>query len=234
LAIAFAPGLRRLLPKPGMWMLWLKQALAFPVYCTAVWLAYVLSLEAGAEAATAVLAGLVFIAFAAWLYETSRFADRPLRRFAMSFSALAIISACGLLVVPGSGRPTSSSQTAEQTGVSWQPFSQLLVDELRAEGKPIFIDFTAAWCITCQVNERVALADPAVRSAFAERGVATLRADWTRQDASITRILEANGRAGVPLYLVYPRAEKAGEKRPPIILPQILTADAILHEINAP
>jgi thiol:disulfide interchange protein len=232
-AIAFAPGLRGLLPKPGMWMLWLKQVLAFPVYGTAVWLAYVLSIEAGAEAATAALAGLVFIAFAAWLHEASRSAEDWRRGLAMSFSALAVIGACGLLVVTASQTSTPSSQTAGQAGLNWRPFSPALVDELRAEGKPIFIDFTAAWCITCQVNERVALADPAVRRAFAERGVATLRADWTRQDASITRILEANGRAGVPLYLVYPKAEKAGEMRSPIILPQILTVDTILHEIGA-
>jgi thiol:disulfide interchange protein len=234
LAIAFAPGLRRLLPKPGMWMLWLKQALAFPVYGTAVWLAYVLSLEAGAEAASAALAGLVFIAFAAWLHEAFRSADRLWRGLAMSFSTLAIIGALGLIVVTANQVPTSSSQTGEQGGLNWRPFSQMLVDELRAEGKPIFIDFTAAWCITCQVNERVALSDPAVRRAFAEIGVATLRADWTRQDANITRILEANGRAGVPLYLAYPKAEKAGESRPPVILPQILTADAILREIAEP
>jgi thiol:disulfide interchange protein len=233
-AIAFAPGLCRLLPKPGMWMLWLKQMLAFPVYGTAVWLAYVLSLEAGAEAASAALAGLVLIAFAAWLYEASRSADRRWRGLAMSFSALAVIGAFGLIVVTANQVATSSSQAAEQGGLNWRPFSQTLVDELRAEGKPIFIDFTAAWCITCRVNERVALSDPAVRRAFAAGDIATLRADWTRQDASITRILEANGRAGVPLYLVYPKAEKGGEQRSPVILPQILTVDAILHEIAEP
>ena len=102
-----------------------------------------------------------------------------------------------------------------------------------AKGTPIFIDFTAAWCITCQVNERVALSDPAVRKAFAEEGVATLRADWTRQDASITRILEANGRAGVPMYLVYPKVGQDRRTQTANHLPQILTVETILHEIGS-
>ena len=100
------------------------------------------------------------------------------------------------------------------------------------QGKPIFVDVTAAWCITCKVNERVALADPAVRKAFSDGDVAAIRADWTRQDAEITRMLEANGRAGVPLYLFYPKPGITGERRPPIVLPQILTAEALLRTIR--
>jgi thiol:disulfide interchange protein DsbD len=106
------------------------------------------------------------------------------------------------------------------------------LSQLQAEGRPIFVDIGAAWCITCKINERIALADPAVLKAFADAGVAALRGDWTRQDAAITRVLEANGRAGVPLYLYYPRLGTTGDARSPVILPQILTAETILREIR--
>jgi thiol:disulfide interchange protein len=170
LAIAFAPRLRRLLPKPGIWMLWLKQALAFPVYGTAVWLAYVLSLEAGAEAASGASAGLVLIAFAAWLHEASRSVDRRWHGLAMSFSTLAITGAFGLIIVTANQVPTLSSQTAQQSGLNWRPFSQMLVDDLRTEGTPIFIDFTAAWCITGEaVRDRRGPSDP--RHHVTSRGI---------------------------------------------------------------
>ena len=229
LAIALSPGLRRFLPKPGAWMLRLKQFLAFPIYGTAVWLSFVLAQEAGELAATAVLAGLVLIAFAAWLYEDVRLTEHRWRRFAMAASALALIGAVALLPLVGTDRSPRAA-VAEDTGVGWLPFSTAKLDELQAQGRPIFVDVTAAWCITCKLNERVALADRAVVAAFASNGVATLRADWTRQDPAITRMLEANGRAGVPLYLFYPRPGRQGERRAAIVLPQILTAATILHE----
>lgn len=117
-------------------------------------------------------------------------------------------------------------------GISWLPFSISKVEELEAQGRSIFVDFTADWCITCKINERVALESPAVIEAFARNEVAALRADWTRQDPAITRMLEANGRLGVPLYLFYPKPGPAGERHGPIILPQILTAATILREMQ--
>jgi thiol:disulfide interchange protein len=229
LVIAFSPGLRRFLPKPGAWMLRLKQFLAFPIYGTAVWLSFVLAQEAGELAATAVLAGLVLIAFAAWLYEDVRPIEHRWRRFGMVASAIALIGAVALLSLAGSDRPPRAG-VSEETGVSWLPFSTAELDELQAQGRPVFVDVTAAWCITCKLNERVALADQAVVARFASDGVATLRADWTRQDPAITRMLEANGRAGVPLYLFYPRPSRKGERPAAIVLPQILTAATILQE----
>lgn len=132
---------------------------------------------------------------------------------------------------PSSAVPAAAAPAAGAQALHWQPFSEAAFEALRAEGKPVFIDFTAAWCITCKVNERIALADPVVTKAFADADIAALRADWTRQDAGITRMLEANGRAGVPLYLFYPKAA-AGEPRSPVVLPQLLTAASVLREIR--
>jgi len=232
--IAFSPSARRLLPKPGIWMLRLKEILAFPVYATAIWLMYVLSQQTGTSGTTVALAGLALIAFAAWLYEAVSLSEGRWRSGGIALSTLAVTGAFALLylVDDGGGEPPPALSTDATGSLDWQPFSQARLEALRVEERPIFVDFTAAWCITCKVNERVALADPAVVKAFAEGGVAALRADWTRRDAGITRMLEANGRAGVPLYLFYAKPAGPGERKPPIMLPQVLTAASILREIR--
>jgi thiol:disulfide interchange protein len=232
LVIAFSPGARRFLPTPGAWMVRLKQILAFPVYGTAVWLLFVLSIEVGSIGATAALAGVVLIAFAAWLYEAIRWSEGRWRAWGIGLAVASVVGAFALLIVTSGDGSSRAAETAEDAGLAWQTFSQAKVAELRMQGKPIFVDVTAAWCITCKVNERVALADPAVRKAFSDGDVAAIRADWTRQDAEITRMLEANGRAGVPLYLFYPKPRITGETRPPVVLPQILTAEALLRTIR--
>jgi thiol:disulfide interchange protein DsbD len=231
LLLAFVPATRRLLPRPGAWMDRLKQFLAFPVYATAVWLVFVLSAESGTGGVTAALAGLVLIAFAAWLYETVRLGEGRLRPVALALAALAVMGALGLSTLSGRGMAAPAGGVAGADGL-WQPFSQARLDALRGAGTPVFVDFTADWCITCKVNERIALDDPAVRRAFADRGVVALKGDWTRRDAEITRLLEANGRAGVPLYLFYPKTVPNGGPADPVVLPQILTADAVLHEVE--
>jgi thiol:disulfide interchange protein DsbD len=229
LLLAFSPGLRRFLPRPGAWMDRFKQLLAFPVYATAVWLAFVLASETGSIGITAALAGLVLIAFAAWVYDSVRLGEGRFRLAALAVSALAVGGAAWLLTVTDDGIPSAqaASNEAATDGVAWKAYSQGALDAARAAGKPVFVDFTADWCITCKVNERVALGDPAVRQAFADKGVVTLRGDWTRRDAGITHVLEANGRGGVPLYLYY---AKAGAD--PVVLPQILTADTVLQSMQ--
>jgi thiol:disulfide interchange protein DsbD len=225
--LAFSPGARRFLPGPGAWMNVFKQILAFPVYGTAVWLAFVLASESGSIGVTAALAGLVFIAFAGWLYETVRLREGWGRRVGLAAVALAVAGALALLTIPDeTGGAAAAGETVNAGGVSWQPFSTAKLAELRASGKPVFVDFTADWCITCKVNERVALSDPSVKQAFDSAGVVTLRGDWTRRDGEITHVLEANGRGGVPLYLYYPKGADA------VILPQILTADTVLRGLR--
>jgi thiol:disulfide interchange protein DsbD len=225
------PGTHRFLPKPGVWMLRLKQFLAFPVYATAVWLLYVLSHEAGDWAVSIVLAGAVMIAFGAWLYDAAWSSGSSLRNWAVGFSAATMLGAFALLGLVGNADSQRAARTVDDTG-PWQPFSHARLDELRAEGKPVFIDFTAAWCITCKVNERLVLGDAAVRKALADAGVAMLRADWTRQDPEITRELESNGRLGVPLYLLYPKPKPGNDRPSPIVLPQILSVDSLLREVR--
>lgn len=232
LVVAFSPRARRLLPRSGIWMLRLKEILAFPVYGTVVWLMYVLLEQTGASGATAALAGLVLIAFAAWLYNAVQLSEGHPRNWGVGLAAVAAAGAFALLYLVDDGGSPQTSMTTPTESLDWQPFSEAKLDALRAAGRPIFIDFTAAWCITCKVNERIALADPTVVKAFADGRVAALRADWTRQDASITRVLEANGRAGVPLYLFYSKPGAISERKPPVILPQILTATSILRELR--
>jgi thiol:disulfide interchange protein/DsbC/DsbD-like thiol-disulfide interchange protein len=233
LAIALSPRLRRFLPKPGSWMLGLKQFLAFPIYGTAVWLTFVLAQESGVLPVTAVLSGLVLIAFAAWLYEGLRRSEKRWRRWGLAAAALSLVGAVAVVPLAGANQPRQVAAAENNVGIGWLPFSINKIDELQAQGRSIFVDVTADWCITCKIKERVALDSPAVIAAFVRNEVAALRADWTRQDPSITRMLEANGRVGVPLYLFYPKPGPRGERRGPIILPQILTAATILGEIQS-
>jgi thiol:disulfide interchange protein DsbD len=234
LVITFVPGARRILPKPGQWMLQLKEVLAFPVYGTAVWLMYVLSQLADAYAITVTLFGLVLIGFAAWLYNATCLSDDKLRRWGTGLSTLVVTGAVGLLLLVDESGPLQALQGAsdKKGDIEWQSFNQEKLEAFRSKGSSVFVDFTAAWCITCKVNERIALADPAVADAFRREGVVALKADWTRQDAEITKILEMNSRAGVPLYLFYPRPAANGDKKPPVVLPQILTAAAVLREVQ--
>jgi len=174
----------------------------------------------------------VLIAFAAWLYEATR-GDAQRWRYAGGGLAIASIVGALALLYPTQGPyQAAAASVADQAGPAWQPFSPARIDELQAQGRAIFVDFTADWCITCKLNERVALADGTVLKAFADNEVALLRADWTRQDPLITRELEANGRAGVPLYLYYPRPGGSGQRQAPVVLPQILTAASVLREIR--
>jgi thiol:disulfide interchange protein len=230
-AIAFIPQARWLLPRPGAWMIRLKEILAFPVYGTIVWLVFVLSEQAGSTGVAAVLTGLVLIGFGAWAYEAARQATVWRRGLGLALSALAATGAIVLAAVVDVGTSGRAGGVATSDGIAWEPFAQARLDALRGAGKLVFVDVTAAWCITCKVNERLALMDPAVVDAFAAKGITALRADWTRQDPAITKILEENGRAGVPLYLFYPVAG-AGASGQPMVLPQILTAASVLQEIT--
>jgi thiol:disulfide interchange protein DsbD len=225
LLLTLAPQLVGRLPRPGAWMETLKQALAFPIYATVAWLMWVLGQQVGPSGLFAALIGLVLVALAAWSLSIWQTSATWGRRVA---AAVAVASMATTAVAVASLQrdrvDTSATQTASAAGI--EPFTQRRLDELRAENRPVFVNMTAAWCITCLVNERVALSTDAVKQAFAASNIAYLKGDWTNRNPEITRILDRHGRSGVPLYLLY---VGTGE---PVVLPQILTAATVLQEID--
>jgi thiol:disulfide interchange protein DsbD len=211
------PGLAARLPRPGAWMARLKEALAFPMYAAAVWLVWVLAQQAGPDGVLLVLAGGVLVAAGAWALGAAQAAGRG--RLGLGLAGVGVAAALALLP------RLDLSATAEiALPHGAEPWSPARLAELRAEGRPVFVNATAAWCVSCKVNERLVLDTSATRAAFAEHRVAVLVADWTRGDAAISALLRAHGREGVPLYLLYPAG--GGE---PELLPQILT-EGILRD----
>jgi thiol:disulfide interchange protein DsbD len=216
LILALAPGLTRLLPRPGPWMEKLRRIMAWPMYGAALWLVWVLWAQSGWPGVALALTGGLGLGLAAWLF--GRAQSEGQRGLGPVLAALALLLALpfGLTAAPA---PPAASDTAE----SWSPAR---VEALRAQGKGVFLNVTAAWCITCQVNERIALRRDAVQAAMATRGIVYLKADWTRGDPAITALLRSHGREGVPLYLFWPPG--GGEA---VILPEVLTEAMVLRQI---
>jgi thiol:disulfide interchange protein len=220
---AVVPALGRLAPSPGRWMDRLRQGLAFPMYGASAWLVWVVSEEAGSPGVLGCVAGLVLVGFAAWVGGLAQQETGRTRRFAQSVAVAALLSALAVLSGIGEAPPVGS---AAEAGA--ETYSAGRLAALHAEGRPVFVNMTAAWCVTCLVNERVAIASASVRDAFAARNVAYLKGDWTRQDGAITAFLREHGREGVPLYVYFPPGEGVPE-----VLPQILTEQTVLRAIGA-
>jgi thiol:disulfide interchange protein len=218
LILAINPKWLHYLPKPGRWMLHVKQFMGFLLVATLLWLAWVLGQMKGANAIISLGAVLLVIAIVAWIKGSFWTPVSPLRaKIAAAVSMLVVI----LFAVGVYGFLTKPSQ------LMWAKFSKNSLDQAVASGRPVFVDFTADWCITCKTNERFAIDTPQVRDAFAKLKVVLLKADWTNGDPEITDILRQHGRAGVPMYLVYP-----GGSREPVLLSEVISSQTILDALN--
>lgn len=216
LLIGFVPALASRLPRPGAWMDTLKQVLAFPMYLTAVWLLWVLGKQRGIDAVGLALVGLVLLALGLWWFQRARFAVAPLQRalaLALAVSALVPLAMLHRLPAEIAAAPTTEGHAA---------YSAERLAALRAEGRIVFVDMTADWCVTCKANEKAVLNTPAFRELLATHDAVMLTGDWTNVDPDITAFLEAHGAVGVPLYVLYPRGGGAGE-----VLPTVLTQDGM-------
>ena len=213
--LTWIPNLSNKLPRPGQWMDTFKQFLAFPLYLTAVWLLWVAGRQTSVDVAATVIAGLVLIAMAIWLWKLKQASGVTGSK---TLAALCIAMALAVPVM---------SVSKSQEPPLWQPYSEELLGELRQAGKPVFVNLTADWCITCLVNEKVAIGSDAFYQSLAENNITYLKGDWTNNDAKITKLLNQYQRSGVPLYLMYPNGPGEAE-----ILPQILLKSMITAAIN--
>jgi thiol:disulfide interchange protein DsbD len=213
LLLSYSQHLRNIMPKPGPWMETFKQLLAFPLYATAIWLLWVAGRQTGTNTMAFLLCGLLVMALGMWLWRYRNWAR------------LAAI-ACALSVVAVLGSPTLTAR--ESHAVAENAFSEQQLTTLLEQGRPVFVNVTADWCITCLANERAALSTEAVKQALQDRKVVYLVADWTNYNAEIADFLKQFNRNGIPLYLVY--SGRPGE--PPEILPQLLTPQVVLDALS--
>ncbi|HEY1256566.1 MAG TPA: thioredoxin family protein, partial [Terracidiphilus sp.] len=218
-ALTLQPAWTRLLPRPGAWMEVLRQAVAVPIFATVIWLAWVLTGAYGPGLLLSLLCSFLLLAIAGW------FLGRwPARRWSAAVAAVIFIGVVCLSIFASKQMVTASEAlTPPETQSGWEPWSAQAVSRYQAQRRPVLVDFTASWCLSCQVNERVALNQPEVLEALAQRKVALLRADWTRRDEAITQALNALGRSGVPAYALYVPGETNPRLLPEVLTPGIVT-----------
>jgi thiol:disulfide interchange protein DsbD len=227
------PSLLKFVPKPGRWMESLKQFMGFLLMATVLWLMWVLSIQAGSMMVIIVLGVMLILGVAGWIYGRWGNLAMPIRTRAVS-TIIALILIIGSLYISLDSvntyavTPGNENRNYAGEGIQWQTFSAEYLDQLKSEGKPVFLDFTAAWCLSCQVNERVAFSSEEVQQRFQDLGIIPLKADWTSRDESITQALARYGRNSVPLYVYY----SGEDNQEPVILPEIITPGIVLEALK--
>ncbi|MEO7232413.1 MAG: thioredoxin family protein [Polaromonas sp.] len=212
------PAVARALPRPGAWMLTFKQLMAFPMFATVAWLVWVLGQQSGIDGAGALLALLVLMALAVWAFSLRGTTRRVIATLSIALCALGLWA-----IGPNITKPVGSPLAL--ASARWQDWQPGRVEQMAAQGQSVFVDFTAAWCVTCQYNKKATLANAEVLADMAAKNVALLRADWTRRDPAVTRALAELGRSGVPVYVFY----KPG--RTPVVLSEILSVSDVRAEL---
>lgn len=230
-AVAFVPGLLQRLPRPGPWMDVFRKALAFPMYGAVAWLVWVLTVQAGPDAVPRILAAAIFLAFGAWIFGLAQHRSalgRPAATLTAAAAILTIAALAGGAFWPRYTLASDATSGVEAAQLDYEPYSAARLATVQAEGRPVLVNYTAAWCVSCQVNDRVALSTKTVSEALTRNNAVYLKADWTKRDPQIAVELARFGLAGVPLYLVY--GVNGG---PPEILPVFLTPGLVIKALDA-
>jgi thiol:disulfide interchange protein DsbD len=236
LLLSAFPALVARLPKPGKWTETFKQVMGFPMMGAALWMIFVLSALAGSSAVIRLLVALLVSGMGAWIWGRWGGIARPAgSRIGAAVLALIMLSgsvAFAIAFVPGARSSSAAvdspgARTVARIASSWEAWSPEKVAQLRQQGTPVFIDFTAKWCLSCQVNERLTLDNPEVAGRFVQLGVATLRADWTDRSDAIAQAIAGYGRASIPLYVLFGRGAQE-----PLLLPEVLTPGIVLEALE--